>query len=208
MKLKIELKLLLYLMLGFILATVVGTVSHEYGHVLMAKHYGLEAEVYYGYSTWHRPDSMPPLTTLKRFWIVFGGPLQTLLTGTIGLFLLYKYRESCLKASALSFGQWVLVFVALFWLRFSFNFVQSIPRWIQRGQLTGRSDEIRMARMLEWPTWSVSLFLAVFGFLVLGWIVLKVIPKSQRLTFILAGLLGGIAGFVLWLDWLGPIVMP
>ncbi|WP_284651658.1 M50 family metallopeptidase [Flavobacterium terrisoli] len=208
MDLKIDIKLLIYLILGFILATVIGTVSHEYGHYFVAKAYGLDAEIHYGYATWHRPESMPPLTTVKRFWIVFGGPLQTILVGIIGLFLIYKLRASFQNATSLTLKQWVVIFLSLFWLRFSFNFLQSVPRWIQKGKLTGRSDEIRMARFLEWPTWSVTLFFATIGFLVLAFVIYRIVPKKQRLTFILSGLIGGISGFIFWLDWFGKIVMP
>lgn len=208
MDLKIDLKLLLYLILGFILATVVGTVSHEYGHYFAAEALGLDAEVHYGYTKYSKPPESVSFDRFNYFWISFGGPLQTMLVGSLGLLLIYSNRMSFQNATSLSFKQWILIFLSLFWLRFSFNFLQSIPRWIERGALTGRSDEIRMARHLEWPSWSVTLLFATIGFLVLALIIYRIVPKKQRLTFILSGLIGGVLGFVFWLDWFGKIVMP
>jgi hypothetical protein len=208
MDLKIDIKLFIYLILGFVLTTVIGTVSHEYGHYLFAKAYGLDAEVHYGYTSWSKPPDNIPLVSMDYFWIIFGGPLQTMLMGVIGLFLINWNRVSFRNAVSLSLKQWLMIFVTLFWLRFSFNFLLGIPRWIQRGKLTGRSDEIRLARYLEWPAWSVSLCFTVIGFFVLAMVLFRFIPKKQRLTFVVSGLVGGLSGFFLWLDWLGKIIMP
>ena len=56
---KIDFKLLSLLIFGFVLATVVGAVSHEYGHFFIARYYGLEAKVHYGFTTWQRPEGLP-----------------------------------------------------------------------------------------------------------------------------------------------------
>lgn len=208
MDLKIDLKLLIFLILGFILATVIGTVSHEYGHYLPAEAYGLEAKVHYGYTTWSKPSDNFLLKNSAYFWITLVGPLQTMLVGIIGMILICKNRISFRNVALLSVKQWIIIFATLFLLRFSFNFLSSIPSWIVRGKLIGRSDEIKIARYLEWPTWSVSLFFASIGFIILVWIVFYVVPIKQRFTFILAGLIGGISGFVLWLDLFGKIIMP
>ena len=49
-------KLLLYLVLSFILATIVGTLSHEGGHIAAAKYYGYETTLHYGSMNYNRPD--------------------------------------------------------------------------------------------------------------------------------------------------------
>jgi hypothetical protein len=46
------------------------------------------------------------------------------------------------------------------------------------------------------------------GALVLAIIIFKIIPSAQRLTFIVAGLTGGMAGYVLWLVVFGKCIMP
>lgn len=119
---KIDFKLLSLLILGFVLATVVGTVSHEYGHFFIARYYGLEARVHYGFTSWQRPEGLPQLNRFDHFLINLGGPVQTMVIGSCGLFLMYWNRKSFLKNIPLSFIQWIMVYVSLFWLRFPFNF--------------------------------------------------------------------------------------
>jgi hypothetical protein len=38
--------------------------------------------------------------------------------------------------------------------------------------------------------------------------IIKVIPKPQVLTFLTSGLIGGVAGYYLWLIKFGSIIMP
>ncbi len=205
---KIDFKLLGLLIIGFVLATIIGTVSHEYGHYLVAKYYGYESAVHYGYTSMHHPLGVPKLTPLQGFFTIAGGPLQTFLTGAIGLLLLYWNRKAIKMAAALSLSQWVMVYVALFWLRFSFNLLQGIPRWIKRGHLRGRSDEIRMTLYLECPSWLVSVSLATIGVVGLSIVLFYFVPIKQRFTFMLSGIIGGVFGFYFWLYGIGPILMP
>lgn len=195
-------------MLGFVLATIVGTVSHEYGHYWVTKYYGYDAAVHYGYTSMHHPFHVPELTAQQRFLTIAGGPLQTFLTGAIGFLLLYWNRKAIKLATALTRSQWVMVYLALFWLRFSFNVLQSIPRWIERGKLRGHSDEIRMTIYLEWPSWLISVSLAAVGVLGLALVLFYFVPVKQRFTFMLAGIIGGVFGFYFWLHGIGPILMP
>lgn len=49
------------------------------------------------------------------FWMMLGGPFQTMFTGTIGFFLILFIRKRHQYASKLS--HWICLFLALFWLR-------------------------------------------------------------------------------------------
>ena len=51
------------------------------------------------------------------------GPLQTMISGTIGLLMLLLTRSSFAGKEQLSPWQWVLIFMTLFWLREIFNLV-------------------------------------------------------------------------------------
>ena len=42
----------------------------------------------------------------------------------------------------------------------------------------------------------------------LTWVVFYIIPKQQRLNFLCAGLVGSFMGWIIWMDILGPVVMP
>jgi hypothetical protein len=48
----------------------------------------------------------------------------------------------------------------------------------------------------------------IIGVIVLVIVTFKFIPKLQLMTFILSGIIGGVAGYLLWLEWLGPVIMP
>ena len=54
MKLEIQPYYLLLFTVGFILFTVFGTVSHEYGHIIIAKCLGYETTLHYGSMNWDR----------------------------------------------------------------------------------------------------------------------------------------------------------
>lgn len=200
-------KLFLLLVFAFILATIIGTVAHELGHFLVARYLGYHAEINYA-MTFFSPGDKVTDVSYCDFLITLGGPLQTMITGTVGLLLIYFYRKSFLKATTLSFGQWGLVFISLFWLRQSANFVVSIAVYFIRGEFPKRADEIGIARFILLPDWSVTLFTALIGLTVLIFVVFKLIPIKQRLTFISSGLVGGVTGYILWLYVIGPVVMP
>lgn len=228
----------LLLALGFVLFTIIGTLTHELGHIAFAKAQGFDTSLHYGYMNYDNPipediqqiankykealsqgldfpekerwEEVRAKRKTQSRWVTFGGPFQTVLFGTIGCFLLYRRRERILKFG-MTFLDWVLVFLSLFWLRAWYNPVFSFVKAILKGSLnpfTGRSDELNLARSLGWWEGSISLPLAVLAVLIAMYVVLKILPKTYRLTFILAGFGGGVFGFFFWLEWVGPIVMP
>ena len=139
MKISIDTKHLLFLSIGFVLFTIIGTVTHEYGHIVVAKSLGYETTLHYGsmnsYPKGYLDDSdVIALENLtkdyidikyenwpieikekaeeyydildKRYWnekssdglfITIGGPLQTILIGTIGLLILIWRRKTIYK---------------------------------------------------------------------------------------------------------------
>jgi hypothetical protein len=199
---KIDKRLLFYLSLTFIGATVIGTVSHEFGHYLAARIMGFDARINYA-MTWL--TSYKQMSFSQKVWFTLAGPLQTMLTGTIGFIFLNSLPK---PTSRLSLGQWTLVFVTLFWLRQSANFVVGIGTYLLTGKKAENGDEIRLSYYLNWPEWSIVSVTGLVGFIVLAFVLFKFIPKSLRLTFILSGLIGGISGYILWLVYFGKLIMP
>jgi hypothetical protein len=204
---KIEFKLLLLLISAFVFATVIGTVSHEYGHFIAAKLRGFNTEVHYGYTSVIYDSSLRRKDHFDHFIFTLGGPVQTMLVGTIGLILLFVSRKNQL-ASALDLKRWVFVFLSLFWLRQTANFTGWIIGYLSQGKFSARGDEIKLAKYLNLPDWSIILPTAVIGFIVLVIVIFRSIPIHQRFTFISAGLIGGISGFIFWLEIFGKIIMP
>lgn len=232
------------------LFTVIGTVSHEYGHIAIAKAFDYETKLHYGsmhsypkgylkdkdlkalnklvkdyltipYESW--PKSIKEKVTeynniLKnRYWnkksneelfITIGGPLQTILTGTIGLLILI-WRKKSISKNGMKTLDWLIVFLSLFWLREIFNLATSIGGELisPNGSWFG-GDELYISQALHvWPG-TISIILATIGIAVAYYVIFKVIPKKLRLTFILSGIIGGITGFVLWMHIIGPKVLP
>ena len=141
-------------------------------------------------------------------FIRIGGPLQTLITGVIGLTLLFLRRKS-IKISGLKLLDWIAVFLSLFWLRVIFNLVISITRELIKpnGSYFG-GDEKHIAELLNLPSGTFSLTLGIIGGLVCAFIIFKIIPSKLRFTFMLSGLVGGISGFILWMIVIGPKLLP
>ena len=194
--------LLLFLSLTFIAVTVIGTVSHEGGHYIAAKIMGIDAHIHYAMTSLSGEQLM---SDRQEFWLILAGPLQTMLTGTIGLFFL---RKSSKPSTRLSTGQWAWVFLTLFWLRQLANFVVAIGTYLITGTIGENGDEIRLSKYLNWPEWSIAAVTAVIGFTVLVFVLFKVIPKPLRFTFMLSGLIGGISGYLLWIVYFGKFILP
>lgn len=133
-----------------------------------------------------------------------------MITGTVGLLLLYRQREN-IKMRGMQFADWVFVFLSLFWLRELANPMLAVIIDVIGGEFSpfsGRSDEIFLARSMGWWEGSISLPLAMIAAWTGLYVIFKILPKEYRLTFITVGLLGGVVGFAFWLKWVGPILMP
>ncbi len=221
----------------FALFTIIGTLSHEYGHIVVAKYLGYETTLHYGSMTFERNDGYSDYETiyaeykheikndipfpkktefsrlLKRlefesFLISIGGPTQTIFTGLFGLFTLFLRRKP-IQNTGLKLLDWLSIFLSLFWLREVFNLAVSIASGLFNG--TGvffAGDEAKISKYLELPIGTVPIVLGTIGLTTSILIIFKVIPIKLRLTFIVSGLIGGIAGFILWMKILGPIVLP
>lgn len=204
---KFNFKLFLYLTLGFILATVIGTLSHELGHYLIAKSKGFNAQIHYGYTSWSNGNVFDNPNHIKDIlWIALGGPISTLLTSILGLSLLAFNYSSIKKSAALSFIHWINIFLALFSLRF----VANLFIWIAgiNRDVSTLMDEVRIAMYLGWPSWILMIVTFCLGLVILAWVFLKCIPSKHRGTFLLGGMVGGVSGFIIWMKLLGPILLP
>ncbi|MCF0054356.1 site-2 protease family protein [Dyadobacter sp. CY356] len=233
---EIDNKLLYQLILGFFITTIVATIVHEYGHFFTAKLLGYDAKVSYGYTTWTNTAYQDFIDSLSRderikirtneyfskkeeyealleriknetFLITLSGPLLTIIIGTLGSVILFFNRKS-FDQHQLSPKHWVLLFIAFFWLRQPANYVLDLLSTISRGRYPYGNDETVLARYLGFDIWSISFILAVAGLAVVYFIYRKFIPDENKTTFLLAGLIGGLGGYMLWLFILGPAFMP
>ncbi len=195
-------KTFLILVIAFIVATIVGTLTHECGHWIIAAFQGFDARISYG--AMHYIGN-PEMSYTQSLWMSAGGPIQTMLTGTIGVLLSLRIPRNIERLSVL---QWTIVFLALFWLRQSANLVVGSASLLISSKNSIRGDEIRLAYGFGLPGWSIALLTGMIGFGVLYYITFRVVPQQQRITFLAAGLIGGILGYIFWLHLLGPLIMP
>jgi hypothetical protein len=230
-------KLFLSLVATFILFTIVGTLTHELGHYGAAKYLGLtpilhyqsvtlelskndiEIDKIYGlyekeidakqdFPAKKRYDELMEIETKNDFIHRAAGPIQTMLTGTIGFVLLIVFRKHFFSTQKLNVKQWLLIFFSLFWLRQVANIFQEIASYIfTRKQIT-YGDENILSSYLSMGNDTLLSITAIIGLAISCIIVFKFIPSAQRKIFIAAGFVGGIIGFVLWMYLLGPKLMP
>jgi hypothetical protein len=220
----------------FILFTTIGTLSHEFGHFIVGRYLGYESTIHFGFtksgdnpsleckmdSIYHKnkiaiqskseyadkPEMLKlfKINTDNHFWITFGGPFSTMLTGTIGLIIIIFIRKKHQFASKLS--HWVCLFLALFWFRQPTNLISWILSKPINGNSKSRGDEIRLAKYLDLPNGTIIWITGILGLFVGGYVILKFVPRDKLITFLISGFLGGISGIILWLKILGPIILP
>ena len=108
------------------------------------------------------------MSSQEEVWFILGGPFEKLLTGTIGLLLLCLFRKTDQGAKHLSCRQWTIVFVSLFWLRQTANFVVWVGSYLFSGQFSHRGDEIELTDILQFPFWTIVSLTAIICAIVLA----------------------------------------
>ncbi len=223
--------------IAFVAFTIIGALTHEYGHIAVAKYLGYETTLHYGSMNYDIEQKYPELVKIysnhksevesgapferkeeyisgmerlqaERFWIRIGGPAQTLLTGLLGLTILCLRRRR-IHTYGLEGVDWLAVFLSLFWLREVFNLFMSVSMELisPDGSYFG-GDERYISYYLNLGEGTVSIILGLLGLFVSIFVIFKIIPLPLRFTFIGSGLLGGILGYILWIKILGPLVLP
>jgi hypothetical protein len=148
------------------------------------------------------------INPFDQLLVAAGGPLQTIITGTFGVFLIL-IRIKVIEKYGLKMLDWFAVFLSLFWLRQVFNLLVIIGiRLISSEGSFFEGDEKKISMLLNFWPGTLSIFLGTIGIFISLYIVFRVIPENLRFTFILSGLIGGITGFVFWMDVLGPKILP
>jgi hypothetical protein len=139
--------------------------------------------------------------------VIWGGPAQTMLTGTLGLLLIGSRWRRFRNAARLTPGQWLLIFLTLFWLRQPANLITGAGSRIITGETTFFDDESRLAYSYGLPEATILIITTMLAAAVCT-VVYRAIPRAQRGSFLLAFIIGAPLGFVIWLSLLGPVLMP
>ena len=195
-----EAKLFIFLVIGFFVATVAGTMSFVLGYFLAGKLQG--HDVIINYCGAYCKDELP-----QSFLFSSSGVLTPILIGIAGLIILFLRRKNFTEAP-LSFPQWMLVFASLFLLRQLDNFSFAILRFLATGNFRCRNADTYVSELLNLPSQFIQVLMVIVGIITLAIIVFRFIPKTQRFTFLLSGIVGGVGGYYLWFLQLGKIILP
>lgn len=189
------------ILLLFIVFTPIGTLTHELGHYLVARSYGIPATITYRSTRW---DDGGDYSIHRDAMILMGGPVMTILTGTIAVVLLiyFKFKRSVIPLDRTM----VLVMFTFSWSRPVLNGMLSILHWIQGRNST--SDEAILAQIHGLPAWLLILPPLLTGIGILLYTIIYFIPKAMHRVFVIAGISGSIMGWVIWFYWLGPLLLP
>lgn len=204
---------------AFFIAAIAGTLLHECGHIVAAWFCGCR-QFHLGYCYMHaydcNVDYYPPLTTLgeeynrvlinKRLWEVAGGPLQTNLTGLLGIVLLYRIsRRRVIDA----FKNLDLFYIVLcFFL--SRNIFNSLTGFLSVKVTTRqytRADETKLFYHFGINHTVGYILMLLIASALLAYVVF-VLVKKHRWQLILYGGAGSVVGGVVWLRWLGSLLLP
>lgn len=225
--------LLIKISIGFVVFVIIGTLSHELSHFAVAKSLGYESVLHYNQNSWfdstdtldsiyreYSKEIKEGLTFPKRFeyeialrkferdklLITLGGVLVTIGFGTLA-FVLLLFRSN--KRLEFSTREWLLVFLSLFWVREVINLILGLIKGIvhqEHGYFVG--DELEISKALGLYDGTVPILLGIIGTGICLYTIFKIIPYTDRTTFILSGLIGGTVGIVLWFFLIGPILFP
>ncbi len=186
----IDKRLLVYLIIGFIIAYLISMFTHEFGHYSVARYLGYGAKIGFNRTRLVPDDTIVP--PRENFYIYLGGPIVTILLGTTGLSLLLISAKSFQTSGQLNLRQWILIFLSLNWSLETVTFLASLCGYLLVGHISMSSDEIRIAVYLQLPYLLIAVTTAIIGAGVLALVLLKFIPKPILSTFILAAVIAGI----------------
>ncbi len=204
---------------AFFIAAIAGTLLHECGHILAAwlggcKSFHLGYSYMYAYNCGHQ--YYPPLTVLgeeynrilmnKMVWQVAGGPLQTNLTGLLGIALLFRLSRRRVVDAWKSLDLFYIV-LCFFLSRNVFNTLTGLLKVKVSARKGSMGDESKLFSHYGIDqTWGHAIILIIASALLVY--VTFVLVKKHRWQLILYGSAGSVVGGVLWLRWLGPILLP
>lgn len=202
-----NLRFFIVIFFTLIITTILMILIHEIGHYLFGILVGNDMAI--GFDSAHaiNPDSRKIIDWDDYTWVSFGGPFFSYLIGTIGFILLFIYRKSFVKIERLLFKQWILVLLSLFWFRGIMVGVLDVINYFFIGDVYF-SDEKSLSLDLHLPLLFLSILTGFIAITIFTTVILKFIPKKQRIIFTIASIIGFIAGNYLWLGFLGEILIP
>jgi len=142
----------------------------------------------------------------KRMLFTLGGPLQTMLTGTIGVAgLLYIRMRTAVDAYKPKHLLWLTL--AFFWSRAVFNEVLLWGNYLINNQWARSGDETKLFTYFNMPQIYGHLILFCVSSAILLWVTFGILQQHRK-QFIIWGAVGSLCGGLLWVYIVGKYVMP
>jgi hypothetical protein len=203
----------LLIFFAFALAAIPGTLEHELGHYIAARAQGFDAEIHYGFTTVRNYRELIEIAELngttielsKKFnYNTLGGPIMTMLTGTVGiLVLLMLRRRNTIDAYNPLHLFWIIV--ALCWSREIYTASFGLYDHIMRN--TCGSDETWLVAYYHISPWLAFITLFMVSFAICAWVCFGLVQR-HRWPLFFYGIAGSLAGAALWFGWLGRVLLP
>lgn len=187
--------------IGFFCCIILGTLTHELGHVIAARLLGYDTILHFGSMNWYKDnidmENIAPIS--HRIIVNIGGIITTIGIGSLSFLML-------LNMLSLQKKYYIFLFLSLFWTRQIVNVLMGLGNYLLYKNSIWGGDELQLAKLLNLPDGFFNILLFVIAVFICGFIFIKKI--EDKLPFLIASIIGGIGGFVLWFSFLGPILLP
>ncbi|MBS1685051.1 MAG: hypothetical protein JSS76_09860 [Bacteroidetes bacterium] len=182
----------------------VGTLLHESGHILIARLLGYHTALHYSSMDWYDAAMRPVANSRDSFLITLGGNLvlDTISTGALLVLLIWRGRIA-------RWFYWSLVFLSMLIYR---HIVLTLIGLVMMAQghspVSFGRDESEIATYLHLPGLVLGWSLCAVSLLALYFLFFKAIDGKTRRRFLIALCIGCPAGYMIWMQWLGPKWLP
>ena len=171
---------------------IFGVIVHECGHYLAALAFGFRPHIHFAMTTVSPAEI--PLARANPF-MVAAGPGANALLILAGLIWLWHLRHNRPQEPA-TMIDWVATMPILYAARWLYNLWRPSPY-----------DEEMLSVMTGLPGWGLPYFLGAVALVIIAWAI-RLHPRGSRLFPFCAAAAGFYLGVVLWLNVLGPRVLP
>ena len=192
------------LVVFMVLYVVAGTLLHESGHILIAKLLGYQTKLHYASMDWYLPDGMEGTNKTDGLYITLGGVLILDLISLISLGILIFTGKRLSKPLF-----WTAVFFSMVIYRhILLSLVGFANSMIAGKQMSYGRDEREIADYYGVSPHMIGIPLLITAILSCSVLFFIILDREIRLRFLIATIVGGVIGYIGWLSYLGPILMP